>query len=228
MPSYSFTNSASLAGMARALKNANRAAILRFMAEKRLKVAPWCREAKITEGTLRAFLAGRTRSMAMDTFEQLAAAAGVTVEEMLGRATVPSGLRLVPVISTVQAGSWREVVDAYEPGHGSAEIAVDQPVGDNAFALEVEGDSMAPAFQEGDRIIVDPARRPRPGDFVVAKRARDDSATFKRYVVRRLDRRGRPEVELEPLNTAHPVLTLGAEGDKIIGVVVEHHRYLVR
>lgn len=36
-----------------------------------------------------------------------------------------------------------------------------------AYGVYVEGDSMHPAYRQGDLIIADPARKPRPGDGVV-------------------------------------------------------------
>lgn len=36
-----------------------------------------------------------------------------------------------------------------------------------AYGVYVEGDSMHPAYKQGDLIIADPARKPRPGDGVV-------------------------------------------------------------
>lgn len=37
----------------------------------------------------------------------------------------------------------------------------------NAYGVYVEGDSMEPALYQGDLIIADPSRKPRPGDRVV-------------------------------------------------------------
>jgi SOS-response transcriptional repressor LexA len=137
---------------------------------------------------------------------------------------VPSNsIREVPVISSVQAGMWREAVDAYAPGAGSDYIVVQAELGDHAFALKVRGDSMEPEFKEGDTIIIDPDVRPSPGDYVVA-RNQDSDATFKKYRPRGLNDRGESVIELVPLNEDYPVLRSDHSPIEIIGTLVEHRR----
>lgn len=134
--------------------------------------------------------------------------------------------RPIPVISYIQAGGWTSAPDAYAPGQGFAEMAVDSSVGSRAFALQIRGDSMAERFREGDRVAIDPDIQPMPGDFVAAKEDREDEATFKQYRLRGMDNRGRPIIELRPLNDAWPVITLDAKNPgRIVGTMVEHHSY---
>ena len=134
--------------------------------------------------------------------------------------------RALPVISYIQAGGWTSAPDPYAPGAGFAEMAVDTGVGPRAFALQIRGDSMADRFVEGDRVAIDPDVQPKPGDFVAAKEDREDEATFKQYRLRGVDNRGRPIIELRPLNDAWPVITLDAKNPgRIVGTMVEHHSY---
>lgn len=51
----------------------------------------------------------------------------------------------------------------------------------NALGLIVEGDSMDPEYQEGDRIVVAPNAEPRNRDVVVARLAEEGSAMLKRF-----------------------------------------------
>lgn len=137
-----------------------------------------------------------------------------------------AGDRMIPVISYVQAGHWTEAADPYAAGEGFAEIHADTVVGARAFALEILGPSMLNRFQERDRIIVDPDVQPMPGDFVVAKEDRDEGVTFKQYRPRGEDARGRPVIDLRPLNDDWPTITLDARNPgRIVGVMVEHHSY---
>lgn len=132
----------------------------------------------------------------------------------------------VPVIDRVQAGDWTEVQDPYAPGGGEEVLMTDLPVGPHAFALVIEGQSMAPEFQPGDKVIIDPTVRPRPGEFVVAKRDKDQEATFKKYRLRGQDERGRDIIELAPLNSDWPTLVIDVENPgQIVGTMVEHRRY---
>ena len=134
---------------------------------------------------------------------------------------IPSHLTRVPVISYVQAGSWTEAVDSFPAGNGLETVTTDLDLGDYSFALRIKGDSMEPEFHEGDIIIIDPSVEPRPGDYVVAKRDKDNEATFKKY-----RRPAEDVIELVPLNPDHPPLKIDAKTPgKIIGVMVEHRRY---
>lgn len=130
-------------------------------------------------------------------------------------------VRLVPLISSVQAGSWTGNVDTHAMGGDVERIACDSPISEAAFALKIAGPSMEPRFIDGDVIIVDPLAAPIPGDFVVAKRTGTDDTTFKKY------RQKTPqEIELVALNPDYETLTIsGRNRGAIIGPMIEHHSY---
>ncbi|MFO7775531.1 MAG: transcriptional repressor LexA [Candidatus Hydrogenedentota bacterium] len=93
-------------------------------------------------------------------------------------------------------------------------------VREGAFCLRVNGESMVEAgILDGDLIVVDPSRRPRKGDVVVAMV--EDEATVKRLY---------PEgawIRLEPANSAmHPIVA-PAHTVSIQGVVIALQRRLV-
>lgn len=134
------------------------------------------------------------------------------------------GLRRIPLISSVQAGLMTEAVNPFPPGVAFEYLLTDLQLSEHAFALEIEGQSMEPEFKEGDRIIVDPALQPQPGDFVVAKNGREE-ATFKKYRPRGIGQGGREVFELVPLNDDYPTINSEHEPARIIGVMVEHRRY---
>lgn len=86
----------------------------------------------------------------------------------------------VPVISWVQAGAWTEVCNV---DFMSEEIVPRPPAcSDSTFALRVKGQSMAPRYEPGLIIYVDPEVVPFDGDDVVAMLTDDNEATFKQYV----------------------------------------------
>jgi len=134
------------------------------------------------------------------------------------------GLQRVPLISFVQAGPWKPVVDPYAPGAGEDYLLTHQTLGPHAFALTIQGESMLPEFREGDTIIIDPAVRPAPGDFVVAKNG-EEEATFKKYRPRGVNEHGETVIELVPLNEDFPALRSDRTPLQIIGTLVEHRRY---
>lgn len=129
----------------------------------------------------------------------------------------------VPLISYVQAGSWTTAEDPYAVGEAAEWLYTDQEVSPSAFALTIRGDSMAPEYLDGERIIVEPALAPVPGDVVIAKNGHEE-ATFKKYRPRGVNERGAEVFELVPLNPDFPTLYSDRQPIQIIGVVVEHRR----
>lgn len=85
----------------------------------------------------------------------------------------------VPLISWVQAGSFCEAIDLFEPGDAEDWIVCPTSHSDRSFALRVIGPSMLPKFSEGEIIIVDPDESPDPGRYVVAKKTGENAVTFK-------------------------------------------------
>jgi SOS-response transcriptional repressor LexA len=139
----------------------------------------------------------------------------------------PIGLRAIPVISSVQAGALRDMESPYPPGSGYAVEYTDQNLSRWAFALDVDGLSMMPTFQPGDRIIVDPEIAPNPGDYVVARNG-SEQATFKKYRPRGINTSGEMIFELVPLNEDYPTLRSDVEHLTVLGVVTEHRKKLRR
>lgn len=134
-----------------------------------------------------------------------------------------AGMRQYPVISAIQAGHLREISDPYAPGDGFDVEYGDDNASPWAFFLEIEGDSMLPDFQPGDRVQIDPDVQPRPGDFVAAKNTKQE-ATFKKYRVRGMAPDGAEVFELVPLNDNYPILRSDEQELSIIGTMTEHRR----
>lgn len=117
--------------------------------------------------------------------------------------------RMVPVLNTVNAGMYKEIVDTHPDDLEYTPVL--GPIKRYTFALRVEGDSMAPAFKHGAVVIVDPDMPPKPKDCVIAVNG-DNEATFKQLV------KDGPDWYLKPLNNAYPIKPLGDA--QIIGVVM--------
>lgn len=126
--------------------------------------------------------------------------------------------RKVPVISSVQAGSWSEAIDIYDCGVSDEWLDAPVSAGEYAFWLRVDGDSMtAPAGQsvpEGSLILVDPSVAPENGSLVVAKLTNRNDVTFKRLVI------DGGLTYLKPLNPAYPMIQVDSDCH-IVGVVTE-------
>ncbi len=98
---------------------------------------------------------------------------------------VGPAVKKLPVIGSVAAGAWCEAIDNFQPGDAEEWIDAPGPVGPNAFVLRIEGVSMCnPAdsvsFNDGDKVVIDPSKEAKSGDYVVAKLTGSNSVTFKR------------------------------------------------
>lgn len=139
----------------------------------------------------------------------------------------PIGKNTIPLINYVQAGNWMGAVNPFQPQDAHEFLMTDLELSENAFALEIKGDSMLPEFREGDRVIIDPSIQPQPGDFVVAKNG-EDEATFKKYRPRGINERGELIFELVPLNEDYPSMRSDMIPIRIVGTMVEHRKYRKR
>ncbi len=109
----------------------------------------------------------------------------------------------VPLIGFAEAGSRGYFDDGGFPvGKGWDEIAFPSVNDEHAYALEISGNSMEPAFRKGDIIVVSPAAPVRRGDRVVVK-TKDGEV-----MVKQLARKTAKTIELHSLNPDHPARTL--------------------
>jgi phage repressor protein C with HTH and peptisase S24 domain len=112
----------------------------------------------------------------------------------------------VPLIGFAEAGAGGYFSDGGFPvGKGWDEIAFPAVTDEHAYALEISGESMVPAYRDGDVIIVSPAAPVRRGDRVVVK------TTNGEVMVKELKRQTAKQVELKSLNADHPERTLSLD-----------------
>ncbi|HSK38649.1 MAG TPA: helix-turn-helix transcriptional regulator [Arenibaculum sp.] len=125
---------------------------------------------------------------------------------LIGEEPARGQAQRIPVIGYAQAGSAGYFDDAgYPAGSGWDELAFPHIGDPHAYALEISGDSMEPAYRDGDTIIVSPSASIRRGDRVVV-RTRDGEVMAKQ-----LTRQTATRIELMSINPAHPNRTLGLE-----------------
>lgn len=93
---------------------------------------------------------------------------------------VPQASRRIPVISWAQAGVEGFFVDSHVVGGGFTDISCPYDVSDpSAYALEISGDSMSPKYEDGDYVVVSPARGVQIGNDAIVK-LRDGQVMAKR------------------------------------------------
>lgn len=119
---------------------------------------------------------------------------------------IPVRMRNVPVVGTTRGGPTRRVwTDGDLPtGEGFGWVSVSSR-DRNAFALRVEGSSMAPRYEHGEYVLVEPNRRPEPGDDVIV-RLRGGECMIKRLAARRPH-----ELALDSLNASYDRMTVAPD-----------------
>jgi len=113
----------------------------------------------------------------------------------------------VPVINKVAAGYPHHFTDLdYPPSVADDYIRCPDLHDPQAFAARVVGDSMLPAYKEGDIVVFSPNSPARNGDDCFVRFAEDNSTTFKRFYAD-----DKETVRLQPLNSKYPAETYRRE-----------------
>jgi phage repressor protein C with HTH and peptisase S24 domain len=140
---------------------------------------------------------GRPRWPSTESVAKALAATSTKVETFMsllsdsGKAAITN----VPLIGFSEAGAGGYFDEGGLPvGKGWEEISFPSVTDEHAYALEISGDALKPAYRDGDIIIVSPAAPVRKGDRVVAK-TKDGEV-----LVKELKRKTAKTVELKSLN----------------------------
>ena len=138
----------------------------------------------------------------IDTFVQLIGDSARTVQS-------------VPLLGFAQAGAGGYFDDSGFPtGKGWDEAALPSANDEHAYALEISGDQMKPAYRDGDVIVVSPGTPIRRGDRVVVKTKAGE------VMVKELKRRTAKTLELQSLNPNNVDRTLAAADVEWIARIV--------
>ncbi len=152
--------------------------------------------------------AGRPRWPSTESIAKALAATGTAfdvfvtlVEQNAGSAAS----RAVPLIGFAEAGAGGYFDDGGFPaGEGWDEIAFPAVNDERAYALEISGASMEPAYRDGDIIVVSPSAPIRRGDRVVVRTRGGE------VMAKELKRQTAKSIELRSLNAQHADRTLPA------------------
>lgn len=121
----------------------------------------------------------------------------------------------VPLLGFAEAGAGGYFDDGGFPvGKGWDEVASPKVTDEHAYALEISGDSMKPAYRDGDVIVVSPSAPIRKGDRVVVKTINGE------VMVKELRRRTQKVIELASLNPSHKDRVLDARDVEWIARIV--------
>jgi phage repressor protein C with HTH and peptisase S24 domain len=148
----------------------------------------------------------RPRWPSTESIAKVLEATGVSFTDFAALAKGHEGppSRGVPLIGMAQAGAEGFFDDAGFPV-GAAWDHIEFPgvADENAYALEISGDSMAPLYRPGDRVLVSPSQSaPRRGDRVVLKTRGGE------VMAKEVGRVTAGKIELKSLNPEYPDRTL--------------------
>jgi phage repressor protein C with HTH and peptisase S24 domain len=147
---------------------------------------------------------GHERWPSTESVAKALAATNSSIEvlvQLIGDGAQPA--HSVPVIALAQAANDGHFDEGGMPaGKAWGEVALPSAGDDHAFALEISGDALKPAYRDGDVIVVSPATAIRRGDRVVVK-LRDGEV-----IVQELKRRTAKTLELQSLDAPHADRTL--------------------
>ena len=125
------------------------------------------------------------------------------------------GARSIPLFGFAQAASGGALDErGFPAGNGRDEIALPSADDEHAYALEISGDAMRPAYRDGDIIVVAPATPIRRGDRVVVK------TTGGEVTIGELKRRTARTLELQSLDSKSAERTLAAPDVEWIARIV--------
>ena len=161
---------------------------------------------------------GRQRWPTTESVAKVLAATNTPIEQFTAFMSGGPGAgaeRRIPLIGLVQAGSGGYFDDAGFPvGGGWDEITFPGVKDENAYAVEITGDSMEPVYRDGDIIIVSPNSTPRRGDRVVVRTRKGE------VLAKILKRQTAHSIELASFNPRHEPIVLPPEEVDWIGHIV--------
>ncbi|NQV46534.1 MAG: helix-turn-helix transcriptional regulator [Rhodospirillaceae bacterium] len=144
---------------------------------------------------------GKQRWPSTESISKILRATDASLGEFLAHVGDGEGIgiyRNFPLIGLAQAGAEGYFDDAGYPIGGSwDEVPFPSIADSHAYALEISGDSMEPAYRDGDTVIVSPETSIRRGDRIVVK-TRDGE-----IMAKVLKRQTAHKVVLSSINPAH-------------------------
>src|SRR6202790_3615553 len=149
---------------------------------------------------------GRERWPSTESVAKALAATNSTIDtfvQLIGDSA--RSVRSVPLLGFAQAAAGGYFDDGGFPsGKGWDEMALPSVDDEHAYALEISGDQMKPAYRDGDVLVVSPGTPVRRGDRVVVKTRGGE------VMVGELKRRTAKALELQALDPSQADRTLAA------------------
>ena len=195
-----------------------------------LSEAELARKINVPRATINRLASGRTPDPRASTLNAIAEYFGVSVDQLLGKqrvmkgneqSTVVNTQSFIPIIEWNEAKNWENAICLYDPNRCLNWIMLDSVIEQGRFALQVNGESMWPQFQDNTVLIVAPKVTAKSRDFVVVYIKNREEIVFRQLILEG------GYVFLKAINNIFPVIQLD-KADKIIGVVIQTRKNFVR
>ena len=175
----------------------------------------------IPRSTITRLLAGKTPDPRASTLFAIAQYFGISIDQLLGNQPIftdntnaVTGQHFLPIIDLSNAQQWEHYAQQPVTPENQQWIMADPSINNGKFAVRVTGDAMWPQFQEKALLIIDPGRKPKNRDFVIAYSQRDNDIKFRQLI---LDGK---QGKLCPLNQLFEPVPLD-DLNNVIGVVIQ-------
>lgn len=122
-----------------------------------------------------------------------------------------------PILPWGDAIAWKTKQLDYHPNTHQSWTVTNNKVNENCFALVVEDNAMAPRFDAGATLIIDPLAKPYDGCFVIAYIKAHNIAVLRQY-----NQQGK-HVMLQPTNQSLYKSIPLSKDDTICGIVIQAH-----
>lgn len=158
----------------------------------------------------------------------IAQALGCTVSELYAATedkplnTTPIGTKRIPVISQDDFSNTSQI----NVISSNKYLACDLSISEKAFALCIDDTAMQNDFKKNDRLIIDPAIQPIPGDYVAVRSHRSHKTFIRKYRALGMNSNGELLFEAKPINDDYPTMKSDIDLLDVLGVVIEHRRGL--
>jgi phage repressor protein C with HTH and peptisase S24 domain len=151
-----------------------RTALLNYIESRQISLAELSRISGVSHEQLKKLKQRPTGRTNVDDASRITHALGVSLDDLLGE-TMPH-MDTIAVVGRVGAGAKVPLVDAYGKGEGLYHVIRPAQLSSNGFvAVEVEGNSMEPAYEHGDVLFYSRAAVGVPADAVGKRCVCEDS-----------------------------------------------------
>ena len=141
---------------------------------------------------------------------------------------------LIPLLSPEQLDDPQHWIQFIKEGEYDGEITfipitieLDKLIGENAFAVKMEDESMEPELRLNDVLIIKPDATPKPGNLVIVKSEDNPEVIIRRYKQVSISKSSQ-QFELLATNKNWPdIQSHEIIGCKILGVVFYLNRWMV-